>query len=70
MSPELIGILGVGAALAALLVGLHRGTDKRIDRLDDRLGNVERRLEWLVGLLQGKGVIGDPAESPSTSSGD
>ena len=67
MSAELIGILSVGLALAVLLVGLHRNTDKRIDRLDDRVGNVEKRLEWLIGLLQGKGVIGEPAESPNAS---
>ena len=38
MSTELIAILGVGVALASLTAGLLLRIDRRIDRLETRLG--------------------------------
>lgn len=37
MSAELIGILSVGVALAGLLLALWSRTDKRMDRIEDRM---------------------------------
>ena len=44
MSPELIGIISVGVALAGMMLW----TDGRIDRLDRRLGKVERNQAVLL----------------------
>lgn len=50
MSPELIGILSVGAALAGLMLrmgGRLRDVDQRLARIEDRFD----RLEGLVSRL-------------------
>ena len=55
MSPELIGILSVGAALAGLIlavaswfgIALSR-TDDRFDRMDARPGKVEQSVAILL----------------------
>jgi hypothetical protein len=57
MSPELIGILAVGAALATLNLTTLRGDihalDDRIRGLDDRMRTQERSTAKLEGLLEG-----------------
>jgi hypothetical protein len=50
MSPELIGILAVGAALATLNLTTLRGD---IHALDDRMRTQERSTAKLEGLLEG-----------------
>ena len=61
-SPELIGILGVGAALGGLMLMLQVRTDKRLDArraelrwLAERVGAVERGQARIEGLLEGAG---------------
>lgn len=58
MSAELIGILGVGAAL--LSVGVALGALILAGRRDtaQRLADMDRRLARLVGLLEGLGLSG------------
>lgn len=74
MTPELIGILTVGAALAALFLTttsrLERRIGSRIDALENRLGALENRLgaleqrmARLEGLLEGAGLY-RPAAVP------
>ena len=64
MSPELIGILSVGVALAALVfTSMHRmdkridaleaRIDKRIDALEARIAALEKGQARLEGLLDG-----------------
>ena len=47
MSAELIGILGVGVALAGLLLSGQRGLGSRMDRLDARMDKLEVRITAL-----------------------
>ena len=66
MSPEFYAIIGVGAALASLTVGLAglmvyliNQTNRRMDRLEDKIDNLQTqahgidirlaKLEWIVG---------------------
>ena len=56
MSPELIGILGVGAALAGLIV-------TAVLWISGWLRDVDRRLERLEGLIEGSGLFA-PANPP------
>lgn len=51
MTAELIGILSVGVALAALILAGKRDTDRRLADMDRRLARVE-------GLLEGLGLSG------------
>lgn len=60
MSPELIGILGVGAALAGLIV-------TAVLWIGGWLRDVNRRLARLVGLIEGSGLF-RPRE-PSEAAG-
>ena len=60
MSAELIGILGVGIALASLILAGQRGLHTRMDKLEARLAAVEHgqadlreRMAKLEGLLEG-----------------
>ena len=69
MSPELIGILSVGAALAALVMTMQARSDKRLDGLGLRLDSFERelrrlseRVARLEGLIEGTGLF-RPGES-------
>ncbi len=65
MTPELIGILGVGAALAAVtftgLSGINKrldGFDKRLDGFDKRLDGFDQRLRSLeAGLAELRGEM-------------
>ena len=58
MSPELIGILTVGVALAALILNGQRATNERLTRLEERLthlendvANLRERMARLEGVL-------------------
>ena len=51
MSPELIGILSVGVALAALHMTSMRGLREEIHRLDARLDRLETRLDGMESRL-------------------
>ena len=77
MSPELIGILSVGAALfvglGGLVLTLQSRTDKRLDalraelwaelqRLAERMGALERGQARIEGLIEGSGLF-RPGES-------
>ena len=60
MTPELIGIITVGIALAALNFTMFNMLNKRLERLEDRVASLEsrvsdmdRRLARLEGLIDG-----------------
>lgn len=57
MSPELIGILSVGVALAALILVALQRIDKRIDaletRIDKRIDALETRIDGLETRIAG-----------------
>ena len=57
MSSELIGILTVGVAIAALqlvsIKGLREDMAKRFAALDQRVGALEQRLARLEGMIDG-----------------
>ena len=56
MSPEILTIIGVGVALAALMLNGHYRINKRIDRLENRIGALDHRvglLEQSVARLEG-----------------
>ena len=50
MSPELVGVLGVGASLAALILTAAMW-------IGGRLRDVDRRLARLEGLIEGAGLF-------------
>ena len=45
MTPELIGILSVGAALGGLTLAVTARINARIDRLEDRFESLEARMD-------------------------
>lgn len=52
---ELVAILGVGVALAGLMLAGQQRTDKRMDRIEDRLITVEKgqaRMEGKLGFIE------------------
>lgn len=67
MSAELIGILGVGAALAGLMMTGWLAMDRRMNALEVRLSRVEGRLGRVEGLLEGLGLSG---RSEALAAGD
>ena len=53
MTPELIAILGVGVALASILLASRRDINTRLDRLEIRIDQIDDRLKT-VELGQAK----------------
>ena len=53
MSPELIGILSVGVALAALNMASIKGLRDDMKSMGNRLDSLEQRMAHLEGLLEG-----------------
>ena len=47
MTPELIGIITVGIALAALNFTMFNMLNKRLERLEDRVSSLENRVSGL-----------------------
>ncbi len=76
MSPELIAILAVGAALAGLILQGQRGLGARMDRIEarmdrleagmteirDRLSRLEGKVDFLEGYIVRRNEAGAPAE--------
>ncbi len=57
MSPELIAILGVGVAIAGLILNNQRAIvqrlDQRLDRVEQGHADLRERMAKLEGLLEG-----------------
>lgn len=49
---SVIAILGVGVALAGLILKLHRDTNSRIDRLETRMDRLDARIDRLETRVQ------------------
>ncbi len=59
MSAELIGILSVGSALAALTLKLFKDLRDRIDGIETRLCTVEHGMAKLEGLREAIAAAGN-----------
>ena len=58
MSPELIAILAVGAALAGLILNGLRGVNTRLDGFDRRMDSIDERLRAVeTALAEVKGQL-------------
>ena len=54
----MIAILGIGIALATLMIGLFRVLDRRIDKLEGRIDNLETTVQQLVkDVAELKGAV-------------
>ena len=53
MTPELAAIITAPVALAGLLLTGNRSLGQRMDRIEARIGGVERGQAHLAGLLEG-----------------
>ena len=53
MSPEFMATIGVGIALAGLILRQGARLDKRIDKVAEELADVRDRLSRLEGLIEG-----------------
>ena len=60
MSPEILTIIGVGVALAALILNGHNRINKRLERLESRIetldlrvSSLEQRIARMEGLIEG-----------------
>ena len=53
MTPEIWTIIGVGIALASLILASNRQLSARIERLETRVNDLDRRMAHLEGLLEG-----------------
>lgn len=80
MSPELIGILAVGVALAGLVltvgglaIAAIRALSARFEGLEARMGALEQQQARLEGLIEGSGLFRSvpvSVEAPAAGSGD
>ncbi len=52
MSPELVAILAVGAALTGLILQGQRGLSRRMDHLESRMDRLEARMDSLDERLR------------------
>lgn len=70
MTAEVIGILTVGVAIAALILTstgrLRSELGARIGALEDRFGALEQRMAWLKGLFEGAGLYRPAAAWPNS----
>ena len=57
MSPELIGILGVGVALGGLGLKLQSRTDARLAEMGGELRTLAGRVARIKGLIEGAGLF-------------
>ena len=56
MTPELIGIITVGVALAALNLALFNMLNKRLERLEDRVSSLETACRISIDAWRGSKV--------------
>ena len=68
MTPELIAVLAVGAALAGLILQGQRGLGARLDRLEaemkevrDRLSRLEAKMDFVESHIVRRDEAGAPA---------
>ena len=52
MTPELIAILGVGVALAGILLATRRDINTRLDRVEARMDRLESGMGQIDGRLK------------------
>ena len=58
MTPELIAILGVGVALASILLATRRDINTRLDRLETRIDQMDGRLKTVeLGQARLEGLV-------------
>lgn len=53
MTPGMYTIVGVGIALAGLILAGNRRVDARFERLETSVGELRERMAHLEGLLEG-----------------
>lgn len=53
MTPEMYTIVGVGIALAGLILAGNRTTNARIERVETSVSELRERMAHLEGLLEG-----------------
>lgn len=63
MSPELIGILGVGAAVIAVVVAVWRDVRTDVHHLTNRVDHLTERVARIEGVIEG--VLSSPTQPPS-----
>ena len=52
MSPELIGIIGVGLMMAGLVFTLYTRQDRRMDRMEIRMDRMEERMNQRMDRME------------------
>ncbi len=60
MTPEMISIFAVAAALGAPIQHGQRATGARMDRLEAAIGELRERMERLEGLFKGFAKAKEP----------
>lgn len=63
MSPELIGILGVGAAVIAVVFAVWRDVRTDVRHLTSRVDHLTERVARIEGVIEG--VLGNRTQPPS-----
>ena len=63
MSPELIGILAVGAAVIAVVVAVWRDVRTDVPHLTTRVDNLTERIARIEGVVEG--VLTSRTQPPS-----
>ena len=51
MTPEMIAVVGVGVALAGLILSGQRSVNVRMDRIDARMDRIDARMDRLEGRM-------------------
>ena len=75
MSPEILTMLGIGVALAGLILNGQRSLNTRMDRLEARMDRLETRMDRLddtirslsdrVARLEGGFAVFGPSRLPA-----